>query len=202
MNRPRTEKTIPQPSRFRALAAVALLVSAMSAGGLALVSFNPIGPLRALTRWSLQWKGARFSTRDRARLQSSLNDCGATALADLLELAGLVVPSQEHLRRLTVTTVAGTTLADLDAASNALGLPVFTVQWDRADLAVLPLPSLVWVERRHFVVIARRTRGDSLEIHDPAVGHYVMSVERFTRLWSGAALVPLESFSPRLKSGG
>lgn len=191
-----------QPKSRHARATATLAAAVMAGGCIALASHNPMAPLQAYARLSLQWKGARFISRDRARLQQTLNDCGPTALADLLDLAGLSVPPAENLRRLAGTRAGGTTLADLSVASAVLGLPVFSVQWDPIDLDLLPLPSLVWVERRHFVVLARRARGDSLEVHDPAAGHYVMSVERFTRLWSGAALVPLESFSPRLKSGG
>jgi predicted double-glycine peptidase len=186
-----------QSSRARVLAAGTLAASVIAALGLAAASRNPMGPLRGFSRWTLERRGARFLSQDRARLQSSLDDCGPTALADLLEVSGLSVPSTARLRRLTATTSSGTTLANLASAADSSGLPVFTVRWDPGDLDQLPLPSLVWVDRRHFVVLARRGQGDSLEVHDPATGHYRMSVARFAELWSGAALIPIERISSR-----
>ena len=197
MSRTKVDPNKSQSRRVRFVAAGALAVSAMLVLGLAGTSRNPLRPLRAFTRWSLERNGARFLTHDVARLQSSLDDCGPTALADLLEISGLPVPSAQILRKLSATTANGTTLGNLAAAAGNVGLPVFTVRWDPVDIDQLPLPSLVWVERRHFVVVARRGEGDSLEVHDPAAGHYRISVERFATIWSGAALVPLDRISPR-----
>jgi len=191
------ESNVRTSRRLRILAASALAASTVVALCVASASRNPMGPLRAFTRWTLERNGARFLAHDVVRLQSSLDDCGPTALADLMEISGLPVPSAERLRKLSATTSNGTTLGNLAAAAKFAGLPVFTVRWDPADIDQLPLPSLVWVERRHFVVLARRGAGDSLEVHDPAAGHYRISVERFATLWSGAALVPLERISPR-----
>ena len=157
----------------------------------------PLMPLRAVTRWSLEWRGARFIDARGARLQSSLNDCGPTALADLLELAGVAVPPLESLRRLTRIEAWGTSLSDLASAADRAGLRVFSVHWDPADLGFLPLPSLAWVEKNHFVVVAKHVRDDSVEVHDPATGHYTMATAQFARLWSGEALIPLDSISPR-----
>ena len=182
------------------LAAGVFVTSALAAVGLASASRDPLQPLRAFTRMSLEWRGARFIAQGRARLQSSLDDCGPTALADFLELSALAVPSRDSLRRLAATKPNGTTLGSLGTAAGNAGPRVFPVRWDPAELSRLPLPSLVWVERSHFVVIARRSRSDSVEVHDPAAGRYRMASERFARLWSGEALVPLDSISPRRKS--
>jgi predicted double-glycine peptidase len=184
----------------RAISAAVLAATALAVIVLASASRDPLQSLRAVTRWSLELRGARFITSGRARLQSSLDDCGPTALADFLELSGLPVPSRDSLRRLAATKPSGTTLGDLGTAAGAAGLRVFPVRWDPAELALLPLPSLVWVERRHFVVVARRSRADSVEVLDPAAGRYRMATDRFAQLWSGEALVPLDSISPRRRS--
>jgi ABC-type bacteriocin/lantibiotic exporter with double-glycine peptidase domain len=186
--------------RRRGAAAFVLASFALIVTWLGATSRDPLRPLRAFTRWSLERRGARFIAQGGARLQSSLNDCGPTALADLLELSGLPVPPPDSLRRLAATKPNGTTLGELGAAAGTAGLRVFPVRWDPAELALLPLPSLVWVDRNHFVVVARRARSDSVEVHDPAAGRYRMAGERFARLWSGEALVPLDSISPRRKS--
>ena len=178
------------------LAAAVLAVSAAGVACVGIASRNPLGPLRTVTRWTLEWRGARFVAQGSARLQSSLNDCGPTALADFLELTGLAVPTQDSLRRLTATDAHGSTLDNLEAAATASGLRVFSVRWDPTEIAELPLPSLVWVDRRHFVVVARRSSFDSVEVHDPAAGRYRMATDRFARVWSGEALVPLDSISP------
>ena len=187
--------------RMRVLAGGVLALFGAMAVCLATVSRNPLEPLRAVTRWSLEWRGARFIAQDGARLQSSLNDCGPTALADFLELVGLAVPSADSLKRLAATDQHGTTLRNLEIAAVASGLRVFAVRWDPAELSLLPLPSLVWVDRRHFVVVARRVSTDSLEIHDPASGRYRMTLDRFAHSWSGDALIPLDSISRRRPDG-
>jgi predicted double-glycine peptidase len=185
------------PRRHRILAATILAIAALTASCVASVSLHPLRPLRAVERASLQMRGARFESQGRARLQSSLNDCGPTALADFLELSGVQVPSAATLRRLTDIQPRGTTLGNLATAAERAGLRVFPVRWDPVDIANLPTPSLVWVEKSHFVVVARRARDDSVEINDPAAGRYMIAADRFARLWSGEALIPLDSISPR-----
>ena len=179
------------------VASVVLASAVLSTVGVARLSRSPLQPLRVFTRWSLEHRGARFISQRGARFQSSLNDCGPTALADFLELSGLHVPPADSLRRLAGISANGTTLGALEAVAISNGLRVFSVRWDPAELARLPLPSLVWVERRHFVVIANRSTADSLEVHDPAAGRYWIASARFAPLWSGEALVPLDSISPR-----
>ena len=115
----------------------------------------------------------------------------------LFRSTGRAVPSTERLGQLTLLTPHGTTLGNIASAASAIGLPLFSVRWDPVELALLPLPSLVWVQRNHFVVIARRTFPDSVEVHDPAAGLYRIASDRFAKLWSGEALVLLDSISPR-----
>lgn len=189
---PKKRPRIPQ----RALAALVLGTFALAGAMLASTSREPMKPLQLFERWRLERQGARFVALGGARLQASLNDCGPTALADLLDVVGLPVPSPDSLRLLTATNADGTTLDRLAKASAQAGLMVFRLRWDPSDLALLPLPSLVWVERRHFVLVERRVPVDSLEIHDPAAGRYRMAGAQFERLWTGDALVPLDSISP------
>lgn len=183
-------------SRTRLAAAGVLALCVVSGACLAIVSRRPLQPLRLVTRWTLELRGARFIASSRARLQSALYDCGPTALADFMELAGRPVPSRASLMRLTATDAGGTTLGNLETAAVASGMRVITVRWDPTDLPLLPVPSLVWVDRRHFVVVARHAEADSLEIHDPAAGHYRMAAAHFARSWSGDALILLDNISP------
>jgi ABC-type bacteriocin/lantibiotic exporter with double-glycine peptidase domain len=179
----------------RVLAAAIPAAFVALASCVAITSRNPLQPLRAVNRWSLHWRGARFVAQGHARLQSSLNDCGPTALADLLELTGVRVPPRDTLRALSALQSRGTTLGDLGIAAAYAGLRVFPVQWDPHEIAQLPLPSLVWVDRGHFVVVAHRIESDSVEVYDPAAGRYRIASDRFVGLWSGEALIPLDSIS-------
>jgi hypothetical protein len=197
VNRSALESKAGPRNRRRGRAVAVLAAAALAALCLAWTSTEPIRPLRAFARWSLERRGARFIATGRVRLQTSLDDCGPTALAELLELSGVPVPSPDSLRRLAGSSWRGSSLAALAQAATGAGLPVFAVRWDPADFGQLPLPSLVWVERRHFVVVASRSRADSVEVHDPAAGRYRMASSRFAPLWSGAALVPIDSISPR-----
>jgi hypothetical protein len=184
-------------ARRRVVAAGVLAGVAFAALGLASARRDPLRALRTAAQWSLQWRGARFVAGAGGRRQSSLNDCGPTALAELLELSGRRVPPADSLRRLSALQPNGTTLGNLGTAAGRMGLPLFAVHWDPGELPLLPLPSLLWVERDHFVVVARRPSPDSVEVHDPAAGLYRMASERFARLWSGEALILLDSISPR-----
>ena len=179
------------------LAAGTLLSAALALVCLGAASRNPLGALRQFSRWSLERRGARFLGSNLARLQPSLDDCGPTALADLLELTGRRVPPADSLRLLASTSADGTTIEALATAAARAGLQLFEVRWDPEEFAQLPLPSLVWVERNHFVVVARRDRTDSVDVLDPAAGHYRMAGARFARLWSGAALIQLERIGLR-----
>jgi ATP-binding cassette subfamily B protein len=134
------------------------------------------------------------------RLQTSLYDCGPSALGELLALSGRRVPSAETLRQLAATTPQGTTLSGLAAAATASGLRVTQVEWSPADLGLLPLPSIIWVERSHFVVLARSHSPDSMEVHDPAAGLYRMAIENVRHIWSGRGLVLRDSL--RLPTAG
>jgi ABC-type bacteriocin/lantibiotic exporter with double-glycine peptidase domain len=151
--------------------------------------------LRVASRWSLQRGGARFVAAGDVRLQQSLNDCGPTALADLLAITGHRVPSTDSMRKLTRLTSRGTTLADLEQAGRMSGLAVTSIRWNRASLATLPLPALVWVDRHHFVVVAHGPSLDTVEIRDPAAGRYRIARDRFAQRWSGDALVITDSLA-------
>jgi hypothetical protein len=184
-------------SRPQRLAAGLFLSAALALVCLGAASRNPLGALRHISRWSLERRGARFLHSGFERFQPSLDACGPTALADLLELTGHRVPPTDSLRMLTSTTGDGTTIEALASAAARAGLQLFEVRWDPEELAQLPLPSLVWVERNHFVVVARRDRTDSVDVFDPAAGHYRMAGARFVRLWSGAALIQLDGIGLR-----
>jgi predicted double-glycine peptidase len=173
---------------------------AVASFAVAMISRDPLQPLRTVARWSLARRGARFVAGSEARRQSSLNDCGPTALAELIDLSGLAVPSADSLRRLASIKPDGVTLGDLRAAAEVVGLALFRVRWDPAELPLLPLPSLVWVDRNHFVVVSRRTSADSVEVRDPAAGLYRMASERFAHRWSGEALILVDSISPHRHS--
>jgi peptidase C39-like protein len=188
------------PARRRVIAAGALGFTVLAASGVASSGLDPTWPLRAATRWSLKWRGARFVADEGARRQSSLNDCGPTALAELLDLSGHHVPSRDSLRLLSSLQPSGTTLDNLGTAAALTGLALFAVRWDPTELPLLPLPSLLWVNRNHFVVVSRRLSPDSVEVHDPAAGLYRMASARFARLWSGAALILLDSITPHRDS--
>lgn len=193
MNVTSLEHYAARRTRRRLLAATLLASVAITALGVGFAAREPLRPLRMFARWSLESKGARFVANARARAQTSINDCGPTALADLLDLTGRAVPSADSLDRLASLKPNGTTLARIAAAAGVVGLPLFTVRWNPAELALLPLPSLVWVNRNHFVVVSRRSAPDSVEVHDPATGLYRIQSDRFARLWSGEALILLDS---------
>ena len=200
MNRAMCDRRGAAHDQLRTVAKTVAVSAVIAAACLGTVSRNPLGPLRLFSRWSLERRGARFLDSGSERLQPSLDDCGPTALADLLDLSGRAVPPDDSLRKLAATTSSGTTIHNLATAAAIAGLRLFEVRWDPGDLAQLPLPSIVWVEHNHFVVVARRERADSVDVFDPASGHYRMAGARFGRLWSGTALIQLDRIGFRRES--
>jgi ABC-type bacteriocin/lantibiotic exporter with double-glycine peptidase domain len=111
--------------------------------------------------------------------------CGAAALCAVLERRGLRV-SQDLVWSMCRLPSGGTTLARLTRAARCLGQPAEA----RAgvELEALPLPAVVHLRRRHFVVLLDHGRGRAV-VRDPACGDVAVPLERLRAEASGAALV-------------
>jgi ATP-binding cassette, subfamily B, bacterial len=131
-----------------------------------------------------------------AGLESS--DCGAASLAMVLAHRGQHV-SLGELHDATGSGRDGVTAAGIVAAAAHYGLRARGVQVDLADLDVLPKGSILHWELSHFVVFDRLRRG-AVELVDPAAGRCRMPIERFSKLYTGVAIIFEDDDS--FRSGG
>jgi hypothetical protein len=124
-----------------------------------------------------------------AHRQRRRDGCGAAALGAVLQARGRRV-SQELLWGMCRIPSGGTTLARLAATARCLGQPGEARLATRLD--ALPLPAIVHLRRRHFVVLQRLAAGRA-EVLDPACGTVLVPPEKLRAEASGAVLV----FRPR-----
>lgn len=124
-------------------------------------------------------------------------DCGAACLVSVLARHGCRVPLREARERCGIGRDGVTaTAVKRAAASYGLSATVRRVPVDRdssgridlAQVARLAVPSMIYVDMRHFVVLegVRRRR---VRINDPAVGRIRLSGAEFCDRFSGIALV-------------
>jgi ABC-type bacteriocin/lantibiotic exporter with double-glycine peptidase domain len=134
----------------------------------------------------------------RFRAQVELADCGAAALAMVLELFGRPVPFDE-VRTVCGTGRDGTDAATLVAAARYYGLDAKGVRTEVDDLEALPQGSMLFWDLSHFVVLERARRG-GIEVVDPAIGRRQVRWEEVRESYSGVAL--LAEPGPEFVRGG
>ena len=95
----------------------------------------------------------------------------------------------------------GSTLSELAGAGLQFGLAPTLHRGTVGDLNGLPMPAIIWWDRKHFVVLEGAAKG-SFHVNDPAFGRLTYSAKTFERLYSGAAVTfePLPSFEKMGKS--
>jgi ATP-binding cassette subfamily B protein len=132
----------------------------------------------------------------RFRAQVELADCGAAALAMVLELHGRPVPFDE-IRTVCGTGRDGTDAATLVAAAGYYGLDAKGVRTEVEDLEALPQGTMLFWDLSHFVVLDRVRRG-GIDIVDPAIGRRHVRWDEVRRSYAGVALLaePGKDFQP------
>jgi hypothetical protein len=130
--------------------------------------------------WRSRWRGAALRHR-----QVRADGCGAAALCAVLESRGVRV-SQNLVWGMCRLPAGGTTLARLTIAARCLGQPAEARRETR--LEALPLPAVVHLRRRHFVVL-QQVAGERAVVFDPACGEVAVPLPRLRAEASGAVLV-------------
>lgn len=167
-----------------------------------LIPYNEPLPIRngdsRLVKPVRSWKALQG---DRVVMQRLDYSCGAAALSTLfryyfedgideeLVLSGI-------LNSLSAEEVAdrennGFSLLDLKNFALSLGYQAAGVKLKYASLPKLKGPILIHLatdEYRHFAVL-KGVRGDRVYLADPSRGNIRMSMERFSREWTGVALI-------------
>ncbi len=119
-------------------------------------------------------------------LQSETAECGLACLAMVAGHYGHQV-DLATLRARHAISLRGSTLADLMRLAGCLHLTPRPLRLDLEHLAQLRLPCVLHWNLDHFVVLTR-VRGDRLTIHDPAAGRQEITLEKFSKHFTGVAL--------------
>jgi ATP-binding cassette, subfamily B, bacterial len=126
--------------------------------------------------------------------QMALADCGAACLAMVLAYHGKQVPLDE-LRQMTGTNRDGVDALAMAQTAQRYGLRARGVAADLDDLGHLPPATILHWEFTHFVVF-ERLRRNGVQVMDPAMGRRRLSMEVFSRSYTGVAITfePGEDF--------
>ncbi len=125
--------------------------------------------------------------------QMEAADCGAACLAMVLAYHGRVVTLDET--RAAAGANRGTDALSIVKGAEQLGLRSRGIRIELSDLRFVPRGAILHWDFNHFVVLDRVTR-KAVEIVDPAFGRRTIPLDRFSRHFTGVALVfePTETF--------
>ena len=135
-------------------------------------------------------------------LQMEAVECGAASLAMVLASYGCWI-SLEEARSATGVSRDGARASNIVKAARTYGLETDARRYSAAEIELLELPSILFWENNHFVVLTAVT-DDHVEINDPAEGPRQLSREEFARSFSGVAVSfrPGPEFAPRGRPPG
>ena len=138
-----------------------------------------------------RWLGPRVPVV----LQLAASECGLACLAMTLTMHGRATTLAE-LREKAPPGRDGLNARDLLDCARVLGLRGRAVRVDVADLAKLPVGSVLHWAFNHFVVLERVRRDGRVDIVDPAVGEQTVSAAAVSNVFTGVALLfePAEGF--------
>jgi ATP-binding cassette subfamily B protein RaxB len=135
-------------------------------------------------------------------LQSEASECGLACLAMIAGHYGHHVDLSELRRRFSIS-LKGATLPNVIRYAAALNLAARPLRLDLESLGDLQLPCIVHWNLNHFVVlqkVSKKWRGETVvSVIDPAIGEREMTLEQFSRSFTGVAveLAPTPSFETR-----
>lgn len=131
--------------------------------------------------------GAEYLGTDGVIVQTQSNDCGAAALAMVLNGHGKRIRREEILPHL-VMTAEGTTMDELRRFALSCGVELEGWRLTIDDLSRRRFPMVLFIKKDHFVTADSISQG-AVFLRDPAIGRVKIPASRFQKMWDGYALV-------------
>ncbi|MBS0314324.1 MAG: peptidase domain-containing ABC transporter [Proteobacteria bacterium] len=119
-------------------------------------------------------------------LQTEAAECGLACLAMVAGYHGAVTDLQS-LRREHAVSLRGSTLKSLIDVADTMRLAARPLRVELSALTQLRLPAIVHYDFNHFVVLTA-VRRDRVELNDPARGARTLSLDEFSKHFTGVAL--------------
>jgi ATP-binding cassette subfamily B protein RaxB len=147
--------------------------------------------MNSLDKLAISW-GSRLPMV----MQTEAAECGVACLAMIVGYHGQPCEITELRRQLSVS-LKGTSLKHLVGMAERLGFAARPVRLELDELRQLSTPCILHWDLHHFVVLAKVT-GDTIVIHDPAVGVRRLPMAAVSRHFTGVALelTPVGELAP------
>ncbi|WP_394222905.1 peptidase domain-containing ABC transporter [Alteromonas gracilis] len=130
-------------------------------------------------------------------LQSEAAECG---LACIAMIAQFYKDKRDlnALRQTMSVSLRGTTLKDVMKIASDLGFQTRAIKIEMEHLAQLSCPAILHWNMNHFVVLTK-VKGETITIHDPALGERKLSFAEASKCLTGIALEvsPSDTFTPK-----
>jgi NHLM bacteriocin system ABC transporter peptidase/ATP-binding protein len=139
-----------------------------------------------------------FRAKTPTVLQMEVVECGAAALASIMEYYGLIVPLEE-VRVACGVSRNGSTARNIVKAARQYGFRANGYRRSIETIGKTRLPAIIHWNFNHFVVLEEIGQ-KKIFLNDPARGHRVVSFEEFDQSFTGIALA-IEP-KPDFQTGG
>lgn len=138
-----------------------------------------------------------FSRQVPLLLQNEGAECGLACLAMIAGFYGHHV-DLASLRSLYSISLKGTTLLQIMDLAQQLKFSPRALRLDLEHMSQLKLPCILHWEFNHFVVLTQ-VKGNSITIHDPAIGKRQIERSDYSKYFTGIALelTPNHEFAPK-----
>ena len=142
----------------------------------------------------------KYRKRLSMHLQSEGSECGLACLAMIVNYWGLNSNLME-LRKKYSFSLRGDSLKNIIHIANELKFSCRPLRLELEQLKNLKCPCILHWDLNHFVVL-KKVRGNSIFIHDPAVGKVKLKMDEVSPHFTGVAIefTPTTDFIPDKKS--